>query len=260
MDDSSKKPQQGHWVLAKMGKKVLRPGGRELTIRMLEALDIGAQDDVVEFAPGLGFSAALTLKRNPRSYTGVELDERAAVKLRQEIKGQGRKIVAGNASSTGLPSESYDKAYGEAMLTMQSDPQKSKIIGEAFRLLRPGGLYGIHELGLTPDSLDPAKKEEIRRALVESIRVNARPMTVQEWSELLRQEGFELLKVETSPMLLLEKRRIVDDEGLFRSLKIAFNILTHPKEREQILKMRKVFRRYHSELNAVSLVVQKQPI
>ena len=29
--------EQGHWVLAKLGKKVLRPGGQELTHEMLKA-------------------------------------------------------------------------------------------------------------------------------------------------------------------------------------------------------------------------------
>ena len=36
--DTRKMP--GHWVLARMGKRVLRPGGLELTRRMLESLDI----------------------------------------------------------------------------------------------------------------------------------------------------------------------------------------------------------------------------
>jgi hypothetical protein len=31
---------QGHWLLAKMGKTVLRPGGLELTGKMLDHLNI----------------------------------------------------------------------------------------------------------------------------------------------------------------------------------------------------------------------------
>jgi len=54
--------EQGHWVLAQMGKKVLRPGGRELTARLIVALEINPADDVVEFAPGLGHTAALALQ------------------------------------------------------------------------------------------------------------------------------------------------------------------------------------------------------
>ena len=32
-------PQQGHWILAKVGKKVLRPGGKELSLKMIENLE-----------------------------------------------------------------------------------------------------------------------------------------------------------------------------------------------------------------------------
>ena len=37
----------GHWLLAKMGKRVLRPGGRVLTGRLLGELQIEPIDDVV---------------------------------------------------------------------------------------------------------------------------------------------------------------------------------------------------------------------
>ena len=52
----------GHWLLARLGKRVLRPGGRQLTNRMIEALNIRPSDEVIEFAPGLGATARLTLK------------------------------------------------------------------------------------------------------------------------------------------------------------------------------------------------------
>ena len=50
--DSSKMP--GHWLLARLGKRVLRPGGVALSRQLLEALAIQPSDSVVEFAPGLG--------------------------------------------------------------------------------------------------------------------------------------------------------------------------------------------------------------
>jgi hypothetical protein len=37
----------GHWLLAKLGKKVLRPGGVTLTQKMLSMLNITSNDDVV---------------------------------------------------------------------------------------------------------------------------------------------------------------------------------------------------------------------
>jgi hypothetical protein len=48
LDSAHKLP--GHWLLAKLGKRVLRPGGLELTRGMLERLNIQPRDAVVEFA------------------------------------------------------------------------------------------------------------------------------------------------------------------------------------------------------------------
>ena len=36
--DTTKMP--GHWLLARLGKRVLRPGGRELTRQMLDSINI----------------------------------------------------------------------------------------------------------------------------------------------------------------------------------------------------------------------------
>lgn len=243
--------------MAKMGKRVLRPGGRELTSKLIDGLDIKRSDDVVEFAPGMGFTAALTLKREPKTYTGIELDETAAANLKGLINGEGRKIINTSAAETTLAENSVDKVYGEAMLTMQADHRKSEIIGEAFRILKKGGLYGIHELGLAPDNIPDETKAEIQRGLAEVIRVNARPLTEKEWSALLEKEGFSIVKIEKNPMHLLEPGRVVRDEGFLRALGIVFNIATHPKERKRILTMRRTFRKYREHLNAVAIVAKK---
>lgn len=249
--------EQGHWVLAKMGKRVLRPGGRELTEKLIDELDIKKTDDVVEFAPGIGFTAALTLKQDPHSYTGIELDETAAGNLKSIVNGKNRKIINTSAADTTLDADSVDKVYGEAMLTMQADHRKSEIIGEAFRILKKGGLYGIHELGLAPDNISDETKGSIQRDLAQTIKVNARPLTEKEWSELLEKEGFSIVKIEKNPMSLLEPGRVFNDEGFLRALGIIFNIATHPKERKRIMTMRRTFRKYRDHLNAVAIVAKK---
>ncbi|MGH7976267.1 MAG: rRNA adenine N-6-methyltransferase family protein, partial [Limisphaerales bacterium] len=71
----------GHWLLAKMGKRVLRPGGLELTRAMLDGLNIQPRDSVIEFAPGLGVTTRMTLQRRPATYTAIERDENAAAKV-----------------------------------------------------------------------------------------------------------------------------------------------------------------------------------
>lgn len=166
---------QGHWVLAGMGKRVLRPGGKELTLRLMEGLQIGLADEVIEFAPGLGFTASIALKAKPKSYTGVELNKEAVAYLQNIIQGPNYRIQAGNANATGLPDESATKVYGEAMLTMQSARQKTDIIREAYRLLKKGGLYGIHEIALTAEGSDPAIRQQIYREMQGAILSNVAP-------------------------------------------------------------------------------------
>ncbi|PCH75918.1 MAG: SAM-dependent methyltransferase [Flavobacteriaceae bacterium] len=249
--------RQGHWLLAKMGKKVLRPGGKELTLKLINGLDISSTDAVVEFAPGLGFTADIVLKKTPKTYTGIELNEAATAILRKKINGKGRSIIVGNAGASTLEASSYNKVYGEAMLTMQPDHKKSKIIKEAYRILKPGGLYGIHEIGLTPNDISSEDKKTIQRKLAAVINVNARPLTVKEWSDLLEKEGFVIRQVIKNPMHLLELKRVIDDEGLFRTLKIMGNMILHPSATKRIMAMRKVFRDAAHQLNSVAIIAEK---
>lgn len=248
---------QGHWILAKMGKRILRPGGKELTLKLIENLDIHPTDRVVEFAPGLGITAQLVLQKNPKSYIGVEQTKEAAVSLQDKIKGENRKIINASAQESTLSSNSADKVYGEAMLTMHPDAKKKEIMQEAFRLLGNGGMYGIHELALTPNNIGEEMKAEVQKGLAQSIKVNARPLTEKEWSDLLEEVGFKVVKISTNPMALLERKRILSDEGFFRACKICFNILTHKKERKRILKMRSIFLKYKDNMNAISIVAMK---
>jgi hypothetical protein len=95
---------QGHWVLARAGKRVLRPGGLELTRQMLDALAISPQDRVVEFAPGLGVTARMVLRRRPSAYWGVEREPAAAEYLRRQLAGASAQIVLGQVEESGLPS------------------------------------------------------------------------------------------------------------------------------------------------------------
>src|ERR1700693_1891587 len=121
----------GHWLLARLGKRVLRPGGRQLTNQMIEALNIRPSDEVIEFAPGLGATARLTLKRNPTSYTAVERDKDAAALVQNLLKGPEQRCVVGLAENTGLPDAAATVVYGEAILSMQIPQQKARIVIEA---------------------------------------------------------------------------------------------------------------------------------
>jgi SAM-dependent methyltransferase len=247
----------GHWVLARMGKRVLRPGGIELTRRLLAELAISPSDDVVEFAPGLGVTARLTLAQKPQSYTAIERDPNAVAAVERYLTGKHQLCVLGTAEATGLPDQTATVVYGEAMLSMQPATTKLRIVREAARLLKPGGVYGIHELCLVPDDVDESIRDAIQYDLSDEIHVGVRPLTITEWRELLLAAGLTIVAENTAPMHLLEPARIVRDEGLLRALRFAWNVATHAAARCRVLKMRSIFRKYNQHLAAIAIVARK---
>ena len=198
--------------------------------------------------------------RDPKSYRGVDRDPQVVdiiSKLTSEKATIPASCVRRDAADTGLESNSADVVIGEAMLTMQTERGKQAIIGEAFRLLRAGGTYSIHELGLQPDNLDESVKDEVRKALARSIKVNARPLTEQEWRELLEAEGFEVLWRGKEPMALLDMKRNIADEGIGGVLRILRNVLGNKDIRARVLNMKHTFDKYSNELTGIAFVVRK---
>ncbi len=175
--DAARMP--GHWLLARLGKRVLRPGGVELTRWMLDNLALRPDDRVVELAAGLGATARLAVARKPGSFTAVDRDPAAVAGLGTLTAPGATEMMAvrADAADTGLPTGSATVVYGEAMLTMQPDPAKRRIVREARRLLtNADSRYAIHELCLLPEDLDQEHAEAITRDLGEAIHVGARPL------------------------------------------------------------------------------------
>ena len=248
----------GHWVLARLGKRVLRPGGMELTRRMLERLAINPSDEVIEFAPGMGTTARLTIALAPSSYTAVERDKAAAETVGRYLAGPKQRCVIGSASETGLCAESATVVYGEAMLTMQTEEVKLSIVREAYRLLKYGGRYGIHEMCLKHESLNTAARQEVEHSLTGVVHHGVRPLTVREWRLLLESEGFSVEAVDEESMRLLEPGRIVQDEGVVGALRFALNVLRDGAARRRVFEMRKTFRRNRNLIGAVALLAVKR--
>lgn len=251
------KTMPGHWFLARMGKTILRPGGRKLTAAMLDALEITGDDDVVELAPGLGITTRLVLDKHPASYTAVERDPDAVKVIEAILPMHAACCRKANAAKTGLPDKMASVVFGEAFLTMQTDTQKQAILGEAFRLLRPGGRYGFHEIGLRPDSLDGAAQEHIRTDLRNSIRVGARPLTTADWRTRIEEAGFRITAVKRDPMHLLGPRRIIEDEGVGGFARIAWNTLRTRGAPSRAKELAATFRRHAHHIEALVIVAEK---
>lgn len=248
----------GHWLLARLGKRVLRPGGIAMTRGLLADMSVGRDDDVVEFAPGLGVTARLILQKEPHSYTGVERDSAAAAWTTQQLPAGGNVSVSiGPAEATGLADGAATVVIGEAMLSMNTQEHKQQIMREAHRVLRQGGRYGIHELAIVPDDVSAHVKEDIEAALSSAIHVGARPLTPCEWRSLLESTGFHVERIRLAPMNLLRPARLIADEGLLGALRFLRNVAMDRNARRRVLKMRRTFHKHRAHLNAISIVARK---
>ncbi len=248
----------GHWLLAKMGKRVLRPGGIELTRRLLAALTIGSRDRVVELGPGIGRTAQLVLEGSYATYTGVDPNADARTQIAAVLDGHhDASVQEGDARANGLADGCADVVISEAMLTMQSAADKARIAQEVFRTLTPGGRWGMHELSLKPDDVDESVIDQVSKALSRTIKVGARPLTTKAWTELVTEAGFEVEWTSHNPMKLIDPSRIIADEGLAGALRFFNNVRRNPEARKRILAMRKVFHTNQDHLEAVALVARK---
>ena len=248
---------QGHWLLAKLGKRILRPGGRALTAKLLEQAKPAGDDDIVELGPGVGATAEVLLRANPRSYRGVDPNPEGRDAVKNILKKHPRAdYVVADARDTGLDDASADLVVGEAMLTIQDDAGKNAIVAEAARLLRPGGRYAIHEMAWLPDHTDE-ERETARKELSRVIKVGARPLTLEGWKELLATHGLEAEWHDSAPLHLLEPRRIVSDEGLWGALRFWNNARRLPGASDRLKAMRQGFQLQGKLMGGIVILARK---
>ncbi|MGL5405467.1 MAG: class I SAM-dependent methyltransferase [Propionibacteriaceae bacterium] len=265
-NESRQKPpehtMQGHWLLAQLGKRVLRPGGVELTRKLLAAAKPAANDSIIEFGPGVGKTAAELLAAKPERYIGVDPNPQGTPALKAVIAPYGQaELVVSGADDVPLPDAQATLVVGEAMLTMQSQSEKEQIVAEAYRLLKPGGRYAIHELERTNEvDLDcvGSPADAVSKDVSRSIKVGARPLTCQGWQDLLTAQGFEIIWSDHAPMRLLEPSRIFADEGFFGGMRFFFNVARNPAARARVKTMRATFREHADQLGAIAIVACKK--
>ncbi|RIK75725.1 MAG: hypothetical protein DCC67_14935, partial [Planctomycetota bacterium] len=173
------------------------------------------------------------------------------------LRGPYEHCILGSAEDVPLPDASRSVVYGEAMLSMQPQTVKERIVAEAARILRAGGRYGIHELCIVGDGASDDIRAAIAADLSDEIHVGVRPLAIAEWRRLLQDAGMSIVAQELAPMHLLEPRRVVADEGLWRAVRFAWNVARTPAARRRVLAMRRAFRKHADRLGAIMLVAAK---
>ncbi len=110
----------------------------EILPSLTQHADLG--DEMLEIGPGPG-AATAWLRDRVKKLTAVEIDEEAAAKLAAIYRDSNVEIVSGDATSLTYPDESFDSVGSFTMLHhVPTAALQNKILAEAFRVLRPGGV------------------------------------------------------------------------------------------------------------------------
>jgi ubiquinone/menaquinone biosynthesis C-methylase UbiE len=100
--------------------------------------DLG--EDMLEIGPGPG-AATEWLRHRVKRLTALEVDTAAARKLAGTYQGGNVQVVVGDATELSYPDESFDSVGSFTMLHhVPTLALQNKILAEAFRVLRPGGV------------------------------------------------------------------------------------------------------------------------
>ncbi|MEB3179898.1 MAG: methyltransferase domain-containing protein [Nostocaceae cyanobacterium] len=241
----------GHQVLAAAGKKYLRPGGKIATEKLFQWANFQPNETVLELASSFGYSAIYLAQHYGVKVVGVEKNpasvERARANIRTASLENQIQIIEGDIFHLEAIAGQFDYVLAEAILSMQSSSGKAKILAGIHNKLKLGGKFLSHEL------LARDKEEEIRADLAQVIRVNTTPLSESNWINICNHAGLEVQKQQTDGMSLLNLRRIFQEEGIVNSLRIFWNILTHPPIRKRVLEMRSIFQKYRQELGYIIL-------
>ena len=117
--------EAGHTFLARMGKTKLRPGGIDATNWLLEKAKIQPSSKVLEVACNVGTTMILVAERYGCEVVGIDLDEAALEKARENIKKKKLEdklsVVSGSAFALPFKDASFDVVINEAMLDFFHD-------------------------------------------------------------------------------------------------------------------------------------------
>lgn len=101
-------------------------------------VDLGA--DLLEIGPGPG-AATEWLRHHVSRLTAVEIDETAAKSLADRYSGTNVEIITGSGADLQFADASFDSVATLTMLHhVPTTALQDKILAEAFRVLRPGGV------------------------------------------------------------------------------------------------------------------------
>ncbi|OGD44624.1 hypothetical protein A3K79_05530 [Candidatus Bathyarchaeota archaeon RBG_13_46_16b] len=123
-----------------------------LPVRLVSFLKGSPARDVLDVGCGYG-RACFFLGENGFRAVGVDVDKAQIESAVEETEApephEVTHFMINDARNLCFPESSFDAATMLGLLTLASKPDRSRIIGEVYRVLRPSGIVFVEEFGRT---------------------------------------------------------------------------------------------------------------
>ncbi|WP_219602262.1 GNAT family N-acetyltransferase [Nonomuraea indica] len=150
--------------------------------------ELRAGETVLDLGSGGGIDVLLSALRVGPHGTVFGLDASPAMvelaRRNAEQAGTSNvRFLNGTIEAIPLPGHAVDVVFSNCVINLSDD--KATVLAEAFRVLRPGGRFGVSDV-VTTQALD----EQARQRAEQRIGCAAGSLTVQEYRDLLAAAGF----------------------------------------------------------------------
>jgi ubiquinone/menaquinone biosynthesis C-methylase UbiE len=216
-----------------VGLSVLHPGGFEATKKLARACQIGPDTKVLDIACGKGTTALFLAKEFGCRVKGVDIsedliEEASAFAMRSKV-AEKVQFQVGDALDLAYPDNEFDVAVSQAMLILVRN--KCKTIGEAKRVVKPGGYAGWLELSWKkqpPEEFMDAVSNVICAYCMTNV------LTYEKWEDLFRAGGFSDLEIIKSSMPVSGIKGMIKDEGFRNTINVMSKYLFNFRVRKRM--------------------------
>jgi len=176
-------------------------------------IELRAGETVLDLGSGGGIDVLLSAKRvgTTGKVYGLDMtDEMLALARENQSKAgvSNVEFLKGEIEQVPLPDNSVDVIISNCVINLSAD--KGRVLREAFRVLKPGGRFGVSDVVVRGDVPDA-----VRKSMELWVGCVAGALHEEEYSRLLADAGFESITVEPWRVYQLEDaRQFLTEAGL----------------------------------------------
>jgi SAM-dependent methyltransferase len=164
-------------------------------------------ETVLDLGSGGGIDVLLSAKRvgpGGKAYGLDMTDEMLALARENQTKAGATNVefLKGEIENIPLPHEAVDVIISNCVINLSAD--KSRVLNEAFRVLRPGGRFAVSDVVCRGDI-----PEAVRHSMELWVGCVAGALEESEYKRLLAQAGFVDIEVEPTRIYAFEDARAV---------------------------------------------------